>query len=127
MERTNLFPELVCILDGSHAVENLLAQATEENITSFGIPLLVILLQRSGLILIRYLWKAGDSGTIEKRINGFQVGLHTDFPIWKVLAIEHGPGSFPTGHLAQGGEASTNEHEALIPIERIKMSKRGVN
>jgi len=50
-----------------------------------------------------------------------------DFPIWKVLAIEHRRGSFPTRHLAQCGEASTNEHSVLIPIERIKMSKRGVN
>ena len=48
-----------------------------------------------------------------------------DFPIWKVLAIEHRRGSFPTRHLAQCGEASTNEHSVLIPIERIKMSKRG--
>ena len=65
MERAYLFPKLVRTLLVPHAVEDLFAQASEENVTSFRIPLLVILLRRSGLVLIGYFRKA-DGGHVEK-------------------------------------------------------------
>ena len=66
MERAYLFPKLVRALLVPHAVEDLFAQASEENVTSFRIPLLVILLRRSGLVLIGYFRKANDGGRVEK-------------------------------------------------------------
>jgi hypothetical protein len=50
-----------------------------------------------------------------------------NFPIWKIVSLKSGRWFFPIRHLALGGEAKIRSNSALIPIERIKMPKRGVN
>jgi hypothetical protein len=48
-----------------------------------------------------------------------------NFPIWKIISLKSGRWSFPIRHLALGGEAKIKSNTAPIPIERIKMPKRG--
>jgi hypothetical protein len=86
-----------------HAVKHVLANASKKGVFGLCIPRNVIgFFVREVLCILRR-GKAFGGGSKDTNVLGLEVRLHTNFPIRKIVAIEHGRWSIPVGHLALGG------------------------
>jgi hypothetical protein len=108
-----------------HTIEDILAKAPVECISCFCIPPVVLLLVTNRVSGILDFQKPFGGGSKTPDIYGFEVRLHADFPIWKIISLKDGRWSFPIRHLALDGKAYFRSNSAPIPIEIIKMPKRG--
>jgi hypothetical protein len=87
----------------THMIEDILAKALVERIFCFWIPLVVFLLITNGVSGILDFRKPFSGSSKTPSVYGFEVRLHADFLIWKIIFLIDGRWSFPIRHLALGG------------------------
>jgi hypothetical protein len=86
-------------------IEDILAKAPVECIFCFCIPPVLLLLVTNGVSGILDFGKPFGGGSKTHDIYGFEVCLHTDFPIWKIISLKDGRWSFPIRNLALDSKA----------------------
>jgi hypothetical protein len=84
-------------------IEDILAKPLVERIFCSSVPPIILLLitnRMSGILDFR---KSLGGGFKTPNIQGFEVLLHVNFLIWKIISPKDGRWSFPIRHLALGG------------------------
>jgi hypothetical protein len=86
-------------------IEDILVKALEECMFCLCIPPVVLLLVTTWVSGILDFGKPFGGGSKTPNIYGFEIHLHADFPIWKIISLKDERWSFPIRHLALGGKA----------------------
>jgi hypothetical protein len=103
MESTKVSPQFMSVFGIMHTIEDILAKAPVERIFCFCISPVVLLLVTNGVSGILDFRKPFNGGSKTPNIYGFEVCLHANFLIWKIISLKDGRWSFPIRHLALGG------------------------
>jgi hypothetical protein len=103
MESTKVFPQFMSVFSITYTIEDILAKALVECIFCLCIPPVVLLLVTNGVSGILDFRKPFGGGSKTPDVYGFEVCLHADFPIRKIISLKDGRWSFPIRHLALGG------------------------
>jgi hypothetical protein len=86
-------------------IEDILAKALVECIFCLYIPPIVLLLVTNGVSGILDFRKPFGGSSKTPDVYGFEVRLHVDFSIWKIIFLKDERWSYPIRHLALDGKA----------------------
>jgi hypothetical protein len=103
MESTKVSPQFMSVFGITHTIEDILPKPLVERIFCSCVPPVVLLLVTNGVWGILDFKKSLSGGSKTPNILGFEMPLHANFPIWKIISLKDGRWSFPIRHLTLGG------------------------
>jgi hypothetical protein len=103
MESTKVSPQFMSVFGITHTIEDILAKVPVERIFCFCISPVVLLLVTNGVSGILDFRKPFGGGSKTPNVYGFELRLHANFPIWKIISLKDGRWSFLIRHFTLGG------------------------